>query len=498
VVNQETLDQYRPTIGIECHVQLKTKTKLFSGADNNAREAAPNTMTSPLCFGFPGTLPVLNWEAVRLAVRAGKAMNAQIAEYSRFDRKHYFYPDLPKGYQITQLEFPTVGPGWIEILVDGTQRKIRITRAHIEEDAGKLSHPEGADYSLVDLNRAGTPLIEIVSEPDMHSAAEAKAYAQELYLLMKYADVTEGDLYHGNMRFDINVSVAKKDDPTLGKRAEVKNLNSFKSVERAAEYEFRRQVELLENGESIVQETRGWHDAKQKTFSQRSKENAHDYRYFPDADLPPITLSSDAIADMAKDLPALPPEIRNKVQQYDIAAETAETLLLADAQAALPTGRQYIKTIIAVGDKQPKAAVFAAHFLVNRDIRYRQDHPDEAATSIPTAPEFGWVYELLKEGSLSSNTADQLLFALRGKAYADKESLKAFAEAQGLLQENNTEALQQFVDEVLQDPANAKAVADLQAGQVKVMGYLVGQIMKRSKGKANPGLAKQLLEVRFK
>ena len=286
-MEKSILDKYEMTIGIECHVQLKTKTKLFSASDNDARDKAPNTAVSPIDFALPGMLPVLNKEAVRLAVIAAKALNSKVANVSSFDRKHYFYPDLPKGYQTSQMYQPTILAGEVTVpKEDGSEFKVRINHAHIEEDAGKLSHSDNGSY--VDLNRAGTPLIEIVSEPDMHSALEAKAYATELYRLMTFADVTHGDLYQGNMRFDVNISVAPKGSNTLGTRAEIKNLNSFRSVERAAEYEFKRQVELVENGEKVKQETRGWDDNKQATFSQRSKEDAQDYRYMPDADIPPI------------------------------------------------------------------------------------------------------------------------------------------------------------------------------------------------------------------
>ena len=279
---------YESVIGIECHVQLKTKTKLFAAVNNDAREAPPNTLVSHIDFGLPGALPVLNGKAVELATRAAFALGTKPEKFSKFDRKHYFYPDLPKGYQISQYDQPIIGKGAITIEVDGEEKTVGITRAHLEEDAGKSTHPAGQDYSLVDLNRAGTPLLEIVSEPDLHTAAEAKAYARELYLRMRYADVSDANLYYGNMRFDVNVSVSKTDQ--LGTRSETKNLNSFRAVEKAVEYEATRQIELLEKGERIVQETRGWDDAKQKTISQRSKENADDYRYMPDPDLPPIVL----------------------------------------------------------------------------------------------------------------------------------------------------------------------------------------------------------------
>ena len=277
MITEDVLAEYTATIGIECHVQLKTKTKLFAAVGNDAREAPPNTLVSHICFGLPGALPVLNKEAIYLATKAAFALGTEPERFSKFDRKHYFYPDLPKGYQISQYDEPIITKGEITIELDGEPKKIGITRAHLEEDAGKSTHPAGADYSLVDLNRAGTPLLEIVSEPDMHTSAEAKAYARELYLRMKYAGVSEANLYYGNMRFDVNVSVSKTDE--LGTRSETKNLNSFRSVEKAVDYEIRRQIERLEKGEKIVQETRGWDDAKQKTFSQRSKENADDYRY---------------------------------------------------------------------------------------------------------------------------------------------------------------------------------------------------------------------------
>lgn len=310
MISPEVRKQYTVTIGIECHTQFKTKTKLFSGANNDAREAAPNTLVNHIDFGLPGGLPVLNQEAVRLAVKAAFALGTTPQKFSKFDRKHYFYPDLPMGYQITQFDEPIILGGEVTIRVDGEEKVVHITRAHMEADAGKSTHPAGKDYSLVDLNRAGTPLLEIVSEPDMHSAAEAKAYAKELWLRMSYADVSYANLYYGNMRFDVNVSVSKTDE--LGTRTETKNLNSFRSVEKAVDYEVIRQIEQLEAGKPIVQETRGWDDAKQRTFSQRTKEDAHDYRYFPDPDLPPVTLTDEYIAEIKAAMPELPDDNRKQ------------------------------------------------------------------------------------------------------------------------------------------------------------------------------------------
>lgn len=482
MISKELLDQYEPTIGIECHVQLRTKTKLFSGADNDARGKAPNTTVSPICFGLPGTLPVLNREAVNLAVRAGVALNAQIAHWSSFDRKHYFYPDLPKGYQITQLEHPTVGTGEIDVPLKGGSFKVRITRAHIEEDAGKLTHPDNADYSLVDLNRAGTPLIEVVSEADMHSAEQAKAYVQELYLLMKSAGVTDGDLYHGNMRFDVNISIAPKGSDTLGTRAEVKNLNSFRSVERAAQYEYERQVELVSKGEKIAQETRGWHDAKQKTFSQRSKEEAMDYRYFPDADLPPIELTDEHIAQIRAEVePTLPRVLRIKLSDAGVRSEDAETLLMSDALSGLG----YVRTVLGVGKDDAK---FTVNFLVNRMATA------EGEIVLPTSEQFSAVAALFRSGLLSSNSADQLLLELCGKPSADAREV---AEAKGWIQETDTAAIETVVDEVLADPASAKAVADIRSGNDRVIGFLVGQVMKKSQGKANPAIVSKIIKERL-
>lgn len=471
---------YIPTIGIECHVQLKTKTKLFSGADNDARAAEPNTTVSPICFGLPGTLPVLNKEVVKLTVRAGLALNAQINLLSRFERKHYFYPDLPKGYQITQLAEPTIGPGSVTIrLEDGSEKQIRIHHAHIEEDAGKLTHPTGADYSLVDLNRAGTPLIEIVSEPDMHSAEEAKAYAQELYLLMTYADVTFGDLYHGNMRFDVNVSVAKEGEP-LGTRTETKNLNSFKAVERAVEFEVARQSKLLEKGEKIVQETRGWNEDRQQTFSQRSKENAHDYRYFPDADLPPIVLDEAYVKEIQAALPTLPDTYRKAFRELGLDKSVELSLLSRHDHADMILEMKHVHGAAA--------AVRAAHWLSSA-FASEEDSSKETHLTTENLAELS---AMVEANELSSTAAKEVLLEIA----ATGSSPRAVAEQKNLLQVSDEGAIAAIVDEIIADPANAKAVEDIRSGNEKVIGFLVGQVMKKSAGKANPALAQKLIRER--
>lgn len=470
------------TIGIECHVQLATLTKLFSGADNDARGKAPNQATNPIDFGLPGVLPVLNREAITLSVLAGKALNSQIAHVSRFDRKHYFYPDLPKGYQITQMYQPIIIGGYVEApMIDGESIKVRIHHAHIEEDAGKLTHY--SDFSLVDLNRAGTPLIEVVSEPDIHSAAGAKAFATELHRLMTFAGVTFGDLYHGNMRFDVNISVALKGASELGTRAEVKNLNSFKSVEKAAEYEFVRQIERLERGEKIVQETRGWDDSTAKTSSQRSKEDAQDYRYMPDADIPPVVLTNKEVAAIQATLPLLPAYYRQSWNSLGLDRSVTEALLGNQSYAVLITGIQK-----QAGDD---AARRVAHWFASS---VTQGDEEVATIASNFAPE-GYVElaDMVAKNELSSTAAKEIFVEL----LTSEASPRSIAEAKNLLQVSDESAIQEIVDEVLADPASAQSIEDIKSGQDKAIGFLVGQVMKRSAGKANPGLAQQLIRKKL-
>jgi aspartyl-tRNA(Asn)/glutamyl-tRNA(Gln) amidotransferase subunit B len=482
MMTDEILNKYEMTIGIECHVQLATATKLFSGADNDARDKSPNSVVSPIDFGLPGMLPILNREAVNLAIKAGKALNAPIAPVSRFDRKHYFYPDLPKGYQTTQMYNPIILAGYIDApLEDGTSVRVRIHHAHMEEDAGKLTHY--GDYSLVDLNRAGTPLIEIVSEPDIHSAAEAKAYASELHHLMTYAGVTRGDLYHGNMRFDVNVSVALKGATELGTRAEVKNLNSFRSVEKAAEYEFRRQVGVLEKGDKVVQETRGWDDTKQTTSSQRSKEDAQDYRYMPDADIPPIILSDEEIASIQATVPLLPPAYREKWATLGLDRSVTDSLIANQSYAVLITeiqdhaGDAIAKRVAhwfasALGGQDEETAIIASNFVPEGFVELAQ----------------------MVEGNELSSTAAKEVFV---ELLSSEKTPRQIAEAKNLLQVSDEGAIAAIVDEVLADPASAKAVEDIKNGNDKVIGFLVGQVMKKSQGKANPALAQKLIRERL-
>jgi len=476
MITEEIRQSYTVTIGIECHVQFKTKTKLFSGADNDAREAAPNTLVNHIDFGLPGALPVLNREAVRLAVKAAFALGSEPQKFSKFDRKHYFYPDLPMGYQITQYDEPIVLGGSIDIEVDGALKTIGITRAHMEADAGKSTHPAGADYSLVDLNRAGTPLLEIVSEPDMHTAAEAKAYAHELYLRMKYADVSEANLYYGNMRFDVNVSVSKTDQ--LGTRTETKNLNSFRSIERAVEYEVNRQIAVLEDGGVIVQETRGWDDTALKTFSQRTKEDAQDYRYMPDPDLPPVVLSQAFIDEVKASMPALPADYRQLLETAGIDAKTASDII------AVPATAMTVKRVYEAAGASPARRV--AFWL----LQPRSDDEETVAGPEMTVSDANLIKlaEMVEANKLSSTAAKEVLSEMQ-KTDQDPETI---ATAKNLVQVSDEGAILQIVDQVL--AGNAKAAEDVKAGEMKAIGFLVGQVMKLSQGKANPALATELIK----
>ena len=489
--------KYLPTIGIECHVQLSTKTKLFSEVDNDARGKEPNSCVSPVDYALPGMLPRLNGEAVKFAVRAGRAMNCKINANSRFDRKHYFYPDSPKGYQITQFYHPIIGEGYVE-LPSGT--KIRIEHAHLEGDAGKLTHFD--TYSLVDLNRVDTPLIEIVSMPDIHSAKDAHDYCKELWRLMRYAKVTYGDLYNGNMRFDVNVSLAPEGSKELGTRAEVKNLNSFRSVERATEYEIKRQTKILEAGEKVIQETRGWSDNTGKTTGQRSKEEAKDYRYMPEPDLPPLNLSAEFIDEQLADFPSMPTDYRREFQDV-IADDILEILLdhpelmqkleeMADAlHLGHAQGRSAKPTVL---DKACPAISLISNLFTS--VLLAEEKSAEFLNDLPSAADLNTLAEMNAKKELSS-TATKEVFLHLFDPQMKVRGVKQIAKELGLIQENDLEALEKIVDTVLTKPETKKAQDDFRAGSEKVIGFLVGQVMKESKGKANPSSVQEILRKKL-
>lgn len=473
--------KYIPTIGIECHVQLKTKTKLFAAVGNDARDAEPNSLISHICLGMPGALPALNDKAVELACRASFALGVEPQKFSKFDRKHYFYPDLPKGYQISQFSHPIILGGFVEIDIDGERKKINLTRAHMEEDAGKTNHPTGKEFSLVDLNRAGTPLLEIVSEPEIHNAKEAKAYAQKLYLLMKYADVSDVDLYHGNMRFDVNVSLSESSN-TLGIRTETKNLNSFKSIERAVEYEIKRQTELLDKGKKVVQETRGWDDAKQKTFSQRGKEEAHDYRYFPDPDIPPLELSDEYISKI-------------KVSYEEKNFNTIKSKLLEaghlseDDIKILFNSPEAVDFSLLVIEKELKTTVVKKIFdwIINVIPSFIDDMSALGSEKIDSLIKIAEAYD---NGNLVSTAAKK---AVKNIFEDNNFNLDRFIEENQLLSDESE--ITAIVDDVIK--ANPKAAEDIANGELKAIGFMVGQVMKLSHGKANPTMAQKLLKEKL-
>lgn len=468
--------KYIPTIGIECHVQLATKTKLFSEVDNDARGKEPNSCVSPVDYALPGMLPRLNGEAVKFAIRAGRAMNCEINAYSRFDRKHYFYPDSPKGYQITQFYHPIIGAGFVE-LPNGT--KIRIEHAHLEGDAGKLTHFD--TYSLVDLNRVDTPLIEIVSMPDIHSAADARDYTKELWRLMTFAKVSYGDLYNGNMRFDVNVSLAEEGATELGTRTETKNLNSFRSVERAVEFEIKRQIKLLEKGEKIKQETRGWNDATGESTPQRSKEEAKDYRYMPEPDLPPLNLSQEFIDEESKKLPLMPADYRKKFDGL-IPFDTIEVLLDYE---------QLVSKLAEVDEKYIKriANLFTSVLLAEENASLLND-------DMPSKAQLEKLADMLDKNELSSTGGKEVFIKFFDKEMHFKDT-ETIAKELGVVQENDTGALEAIVDTVLANPATKKAQEDFKAGQEKALGFLVGQVMKESHGKANPSAVQDIIRKKL-
>lgn len=471
------MKKYVPTIGIECHVQLSTKTKLFSEVDNDARGKEPNSCVSPVDYALPGMLPRLNGEAIKYAIRAGRAMNCEINHESRFDRKHYFYPDSPKGYQITQFYHPIIGAGYVELPSGG---RVRIEHAHLEGDAGKLTHFD--TYSLVDLNRVDTPLIEIVSMPDIHSAKDAHDYCKELWRLMCYAGVTYGDLYNGNMRFDVNISLAPEDSDALGTRAEVKNLNSFRSVERAAEYEIARQEKLLDAGEKVVQETRGWSDATGKTTGQRSKEEAKDYRYMPEPDIPPIHLTTEFIDEQLAEFPLMPSDYRQKFAKV-IAGDVLEILL------------DYPELMKKLNELDSKYVKNISNLFTS--VLLAEEKSAEYLNDLPSAKDLSELAKMNEKKELSSTATKEVFLRLFDPQMKGRGA-KNIAKELGLIQENDLGALEAIVDAVLAKPETLKAQEDFKAGSEKVLGFLVGQVMKESKGKANPSSVQEILRKKLK
>jgi aspartyl-tRNA(Asn)/glutamyl-tRNA(Gln) amidotransferase subunit B len=459
-------------IGLEIHAQLATASKIFSGSSTRYG-AAPNTQAGLLDLGYPGTLPVLNAEAVRMAIKFGLATGCNISRRSVFARKNYFYPDLPKGYQISQYELPVVHTGSVEIeLADGTTKTVRITRAHLEEDAGKSLHEDFAGMSGIDLNRAGTPLLEIVSEPDLRSAAEAGTYMRKIHALVRYLEICDGNMQEGSFRCDANVSVRRLGDAKLGTRSELKNLNSFRFVEKAIEAEVERQIELLETGGKVVQETRLYDPDRDETRPMRSKEEANDYRYFPDPDLLPIVIDEDAIDAVRATLPELPDAKRERFgKQYGLSTYDAGVLT---AQRALA---EYFEEVAAATRTAPKVA---ANWVIGEltAALNREALEINASRISPTA--LAALLDRIADGSISGKIAKEVFEAL----WAGEGTVAEIIDRRGLTQISDSASIDALVDQVL--AANPTQVEQFRAGKQQVLGFLVGQVMKASKGKANP------------
>jgi len=479
--------QYEAVIGLETHCQLSTKTKIFSSSSTEFG-GTPNTNIDPICMGMPGVLPVLNQKVLEYAVKAGLALNCEIAPYSKFDRKQYFYPDLPKNYQISQFDLPIATNGWLEIeLVDeagnSTRKKIGITRLHMEEDAGKLVHGgsdriSGSTYSMVDYNRAGVPLIEIVSEPDLRSGAEAAEYGQELRRIVRYIGVGDGNMQEGSLRCDVNISVRPVGREEFGTKVEIKNMNSFNAIERAIDYEIDRQIQALETGETIIQETRLWDEGKQCTFSMRIKEGASDYRYFPEPDLPPIEVSVAQLQDWKAQLPELPAEKRNRYETQ-LALSPYDARVLTDDKAVA----EYFEGAIAAGAPAKQAANW-----VMGDLTAYLKNEKLAIGEIPLQPQdLAELISLIDTGTISGKMAKDILPELLSTGGSPQK----FVESKGLIQISDAGAIESAIDAVL--AANPKELEQYRAGKTKLLGFFVGKVMKETGGRADPKLTNELL-----
>ena len=473
--------KYEAVIGLEVHTELQTTTKIFCGCKTSFG-AEPNTNVCPVCLGLPGVLPVLNKRVLEFAVRAGLALNCEISRFSKFDRKNYYYPDLPKNFQTSQFDLPICERGHLDIEVNGEKKQIRITRAHMEEDAGKLVHHgtsiTDSDYSLVDYNRTGTPLLEIVTEPDMRSAKEAVAYLEKMRAILQYIGISDCRMEEGSLRCDANVSVRPVGQKELGTKTEIKNINSFKGVEKAIEYEALRQAEILEDGGKIIQETRTWDEKEGVTKSMRTKEEANDYRYFPEPDLAPFTVSEEYIEDIRKTLPELPDERRERyIANFGLSSTDAQ-YMTNDKDTS-----DYFEKVVAAG-ADPKASV---NWIMGEFASQLSNAGIEIAKAPVTPENLAKLLALIAKGTISGKIAKKV-FAEMWKDGADPEEI---VKAQGLVQISDTGALKELVVKVIAN--NPKAVEDFKAGKKKAVGALVGQIMKETKGKANPKVIYELL-----
>ncbi|MDP4009137.1 MAG: Asp-tRNA(Asn)/Glu-tRNA(Gln) amidotransferase subunit GatB [bacterium] len=473
---------YIPTIGLEIHAELNTKSKMFCSCPNTSLQEASNTNICPVCMGHPGTLPVANMEAIKKVLLVGKALSCTLANISKFDRKHYFYPDLPKGYQISQYDMPLCKKGFLQI----GEKSVRITRIHLEEDAGKLLHPTGSSHTLADYNRAGTPLMELVTEPDLSSAKEAQLFAQELQLILRYLKASNADMEKGQMRVEVNISLSKQKE--LGTKVEIKNLNSFRVMEQAISFEIERQTSILERGEKVQQETRGWDEKKKETYVQREKEEAHDYRYFPEPDLPPIMITQEQVNEVLALMSELPSQRRERFQkEYGISVDGAE---LFTQQKEL--GEYFEKVVSELGENLSSKVLaerirLATNYMQSDLVGILQGKLITDKSVRLTPENFAELMIMLEEGSVSSAIAKSLL----------KDMVETGADPSNLMQDKGISLIQEegeveFIAKeiVLKNP---KAVEDFKKGKGSALQFLVGQMMAATKGAVNPEVAASIL-----
>lgn len=471
---------YEAVIGLEVHVELKTKTKIFCNC-STAFGGAPNTHVCPVCLGLPGTLPVLNQKVLEYAVKAGLATNCKIALFSKFDRKNYFYPDLTKAYQISQFDLPIAENGYIDITVDGEDKRIGLTRIHMEEDAGKLVHQgttiTTSKSSLADYNRAGVPLIEIVSEPDMRSAVDARAYLEALRAIIVYTGVSDAKMEEGSLRCDVNISLRPQGQETFGTRAEIKNLNSFRAVERAIEYEIYRQSELLDDGEEVKLETRTWDDGKGMTFSLRSKEESDEYRYFPEPDLTPIVLTQEWVDKIKDSLPEMPRARHLRLIEQGIGSKEA-AIVTQDIELA----DFYDEAVTLLNEPQ-----LIVNWLIG-DVMAKLNMTNQSISNSGFTPErLVELLNLMKDGSISSKIAKEVFM----KSFDTNKTPKEIVEEEGLKQISDSSSLEPLIKQIIEN--NPKSVDDFKAGKKKALGFFVGQVMKETKGQANPTLVNEMI-----
>ncbi len=473
--------KYEAVIGLEVHAQMLTDTKIFCGCSTKFG-AEPNTQTCQICIGMPGVLPVLNKKALDFAIRTGLATNCTISSYSRFARKNYFYPDLPKGYQISQYEHPICEHGYIEIIVDSSVKKIGITRIHMEEDAGKNIHEGGGNYSFVDLNRTGVPLMEIVSEPDIRSAREAAEYMKKLRAILRYLGVCDGNMEQGSLRCDANVSVRPEGQKEYGTRAEIKNINSFKFVEKAIEYEIKRQIKVIEEGGKVIQETRLWDSGRGMTESMRSKEEAHDYRYFPEPDLVPITVDQSRIDEIRATLPELPDTRRKRfVSEFGLPEHDADLLTSEKAVA------EWFEEAVRAGG-QPKAV---SNWMMGELMRLLNEENMPIENCLLKPGQLAGMLLLIDKGTISGKMAK----AVFAEMFTTGKDAEVIVREKGLVQISDESAIEKAVDEIIaKHPAE---VERFKGGEEKLLGFFVGQVMKATRGKANPQMLNDLMKKKL-